>query len=283
MALKVLFDLYHHWFIQRITVAGHGVHSPLNVPASHHEDTIMISRPTPNHHIDIVAPPDGRPMRFELQPIMSLATEEVVGHEMLYRGTRLPWSEVDEHVIAHLALRDYGPARLFVNVSNGTFLTAPLSAFLDVAARNNVVFELSEAITHDQDYGKIVAKINEIGAHGVQFAIDDFGAGLDGLQRLYAVDEKAIVKIDSAFVKTCMNRRDARQTLSLLLRGWRSNGIESIAEGVESAPVLAFAQSMGFDMVQGWHIDELMNRSLWEVQGIGGPARLHALDMHMGK
>jgi EAL domain-containing protein (putative c-di-GMP-specific phosphodiesterase class I) len=30
-----------------------------------------------------------------------------------------------------------------------------------------------------------------------------------------------------------------------------------VAEGIETAQLLSFAQSLGFDFVQGWHVDTL--------------------------
>jgi len=97
---------------------------------------------------------------------------------------------------------------------------------------------------------------------GAKMALDDFGAGRDGLERLYAVRNVTAVKIDREFLLTCMQRQDARRMLSMLISQWRREGIKSVAEGVESEAMFAFARGLDVDLVQGWFVDRLVGMNL---------------------
>lgn len=93
---------------------------------------------------------------------------------------------------------------------------------------------------------------------GARVALDDFGAGRDGLERLYAIRNVVAVKIDREFLLTCMQRQDACRMLTMLIAQWRSEGIRSVAEGVETESMFEFARKMNVDLVQGWFVDGLV-------------------------
>lgn len=93
-------------------------------------------------------------------------------------------------------------------------------------------------------------------------ALDDFGAGRDGLDRPYSIRNVAAVKLDGEFLLTCMKRPDARRILHMLVAQWRREGIKSIAEGVETEAMFAFAQAVDVDLVQGWFVDTLVGMNL---------------------
>ena len=44
--------------------------------------------------------------------------------------------------------------------------------------------------------------------------------------------------------------------LQAAVASWKHAGIQTIAEGVESLELLTFAQGAGFELVQGWYVDE---------------------------
>lgn len=84
-------------------------------------------------------------------------------------------------------------------------------------------------------------------------ALDDFGAGRGGLERLYSIRDVAAVKLDREFLVTWMKRPDACRILHMLVAQWRREGIKSIADGMETEEILAFAQAADVDLVQGWY------------------------------
>lgn len=223
----------------------------------------MTARPT-YRRLDIPSgDPAGSTIAFEMQPIVQLNDGNVKAFELLYRGPRpANWADVDGAVLHFLAKPQAGLAPVYMNLSNDILMAHGAEVFAQVAAANDVTFELSEAVSGYSDRIAIADKVNQLISVGARVALDDFGAGRDGLQRLYAIGRTAAVKIDREFLLTCMKRPDARRMLCMLIAQWRREGVRSIAEGVETAEMFAFAQQINVDDVQGWYIDALVEMSL---------------------
>ncbi|MFC5550186.1 EAL domain-containing protein [Massilia aerilata] len=200
---------------------------------------------------------------FEMQPIVQLADGRVKACELLYRGQRpADWASVDAAMLGFLSVPRPGLPPVYVNLSNDILMSRGADELARVATANDVTFELSEAVSGYGDRAAIASKVNELIGAGVRVALDDFGAGRDGLQRLYAIGNVAAIKIDREFLLTCMRRQDARRMLCMLVAQWRQEGVRSIAEGVEDNVMFAFAQAIEVDFVQGWFVDSLVAMQL---------------------
>lgn len=196
---------------------------------------------------------------FEAQPIVAVADGSIVGHELLYRGTRpAHWPAVDAAMVQFLRT-SRGLPLMFVNLSNQGLMEIPFCDLVEASAANPIVFELSESVSEYSMHETIAAKVNALIESGVRVAVDDFGTGRDSLERIYQLSSMHAVKVDRLFLQTCASRDDAGATLRFFVKRWREAGIWSIAEGVEDAALYEFARSVGVDMVQGWHIDSLVN------------------------
>lgn len=206
---------------------------------------------------------DGEDLQFELQPILSLATGAAMGYELLYRGLHPEdWRDIDATLLRYLTRVHLDLPLLFVNISNEGLLREKVVHFEAASLKNRVVFELSESINGVRLNKAITRRVNEMMSAGVRFALDDFGAGRDGLERLYSMSQTTAVKVDSGFLRLCMAKPDAAKTLAFLLNQWRGNGIMSIAEGVETPQIFDFAKAVGADMVQGFHVDTLVGSAV---------------------
>lgn len=196
---------------------------------------------------------------FEAQPIIAIADGSIVGHEMLYRGTRpVHWPAIDAAVVRYLRT-SRGMPLMFVNLSNQGLMEIPFCDLVSAATNNPIIFELSESVSEYSMHQTIAAKVNALIDSGVRVAVDDFGTGRDSLERIYELNSTQAVKVDRLFLQTCASRDDAGATLRYFVERWREAGIWSIAEGVEDAAMYQFARSVGVDFVQGWHIDRLVN------------------------
>lgn len=196
---------------------------------------------------------------FEMQPIVEADSSHVTAYELLYRGPRpAKWVEVDKAVLRYLSAPRPGLPPVFVNLSNDILMSSSESVFAQAAWANDVTFELSEAVSGYADRAAIAEKVNSLLAFGARIALDDFGAGRDGLERLYSIHSVSAVKIDREFMVTCMRREDARRMLQMLVAQWRRDGITSIAEGVETEALFDFSRSLNVDLVQGWYVDSLV-------------------------
>jgi EAL domain-containing protein (putative c-di-GMP-specific phosphodiesterase class I) len=223
----------------------------------------MTARPI-FYHLDVPSDAqDGVTLPFEMQPIVQLSDGRVKACELLYRGKKpADWAAVDAAVLKYLSVHRAGLPPLYINLSNDIVITGKVSEFAQVATANDVTFELSEAMSGYSERDNIAQKVNQLIGAGARVALDDFGAGRDGLERLYALRNVAAVKIDREFLLTCVHRQDARRMLCMLVDQWRHEGIKSIAEGVETPALLSFAKEANVDLVQGWHVDTLVGMNL---------------------
>lgn len=200
-------------------------------------------------------------VRFELQAIANTADLSVYGYEFLYRGEVRPissaaWVRVDHGVLKYLGAVSLGLGQpCFINLSHESFMSIPDSAFYAASEKNELRFELSEAVAEGGLFEEVCNKVNRLIGCGMDFAIDDFGAGLDGSRRLYALDKVAVIKVDRDLLISAAGRSNAAKMLAASVASWKSAGIHTVAEGVETKELLAFAQGLGFDLVQGWHVD----------------------------
>lgn len=200
----------------------------------------------------------GYVLRFELQPIMRFSTMSVERYEVLYRGRNLfTWQALDEAVIRFLGLPRPELPPLFVNLSNEALLALDETIFIAASSKNDIVFELSEAPSGYANRKSIATKANALISGGVRLALDDFGAGRDGLDRYFSLTGLSYVKIDADFIITCMKQSNAAAILRCLLGQWRAEGVVSVAEGIENEAMFDFASQMGIEMAQGWYVDAL--------------------------
>jgi EAL domain-containing protein (putative c-di-GMP-specific phosphodiesterase class I) len=104
----------------------------------------------------------------------------------------------------------------------------------------------------------------ELDRMGIRLALDDFGTGESSLSLLRAFPA-AIIKLDKSFVdgiEIDVGRpaaADARQAVAravIQLAG--ALGLDTVAEGVESAEQVAVLRELGYTVGQGFHLAEPM-------------------------
>lgn len=198
------------------------------------------------------------PLKFLLQPIVRLADGRPYGYELLYRGPRLAaWSIVDAALLRYLSGTTMQFPRLFINMANETLLGDVHEALVNASGKHQIVVELSEARTTAEEGVLLAAKINALAKEGVKLALDDFGAGQDGLQRLFTLDGISVIKLDGELLRSAMVRRDAADTLYSLVRHWKERGILTVAECIENEALFELAHALDVDLAQGFFIDDL--------------------------
>ncbi|MBK4735944.1 EAL domain-containing protein [Noviherbaspirillum pedocola] len=211
-------------------------------------------------HIATDAPaPVASGVPYKFQPIVRIGSNTVFGYEILYRGPKvIDWNDVDRMILSYLSSAARGLPTLFVNLSNEAFLQAPIEQLLTAATKNDVYFELSESIPSLELFDAIAAKVNRLTDLGVRFAVDDFGAGHDGLGRTFALQSIAVVKVDGAMLHQAMLHKKNADMLQRVVAQWKQDGTVTVAECIETADMLSFATQLDFDLVQGWHVDDLV-------------------------
>jgi diguanylate cyclase (GGDEF)-like protein len=88
---------------------------------------------------------------------------------------------------------------------------------------------------------------------GVALALDDFGTGYSSLSHLrrFPIDT---IKIDKSFTADIGTSADSAAIIRAIVALARSLGVETVAEGVETAPQLRFLAMLGCHHAQGYHL-----------------------------
>jgi diguanylate cyclase (GGDEF)-like protein len=111
--------------------------------------------------------------------------------------------------------------------------------------------ELTESILiHESE--SVLATVQRLKLKGVKFSIDDFGTGYSSLSYLkrFAIDK---LKVDQSFIRDLAVDPDDAVIVRAIIQMAHSLGLKTIAEGVETAEMLAPLRIFGCDEVQGYH------------------------------
>lgn len=217
---------------------------------------------------------------FELhfQPIVSIASRDVVGFEGLMRwrdaerGLLTPAVFYDAFEDPELSLRlgevalenamkrvrewraagvQFG--RVAVNLSSAQFRNADLAAHFaaslanwDVPAEAFIV-EITETVYMGWGSQIVADTARELRKLGVQVALDDFGTGYASLANLRQLPID-LLKIDKSFLEDAADSPLVRTVIDL----GRRMGVKVVAEGVEDPRQLEILASLGCDKAQGY-------------------------------
>jgi len=210
------------------------------------------------------------------QPIVELATDRVVQHELLLRmrdpedphniippGMFPPTAEafglapaIDRWVLRRgLQIAATGMA-VQINVS-ATSLDDPTLPHLieQLLAETGadptlVMFEITEtALIDSAEHAITFAR--RVNALGCSLALDDFGTGYGGFTYLkqLPIDE---LKIDMEFVRDATTNPASRHVIDAVVSLARAFGVRTVAEGVEDQATLDLLRALQVDLVQGY-------------------------------
>ena len=113
-----------------------------------------------------------------------------------------------------------------------------------------LVLEITESVFMDERSGA-AQKLAALRSLGVRLAVDDFGTGYSSLLylRRYPLD---MLKIDRSFVAGLVDNPEDATIVDAVVRLGHSFGLQTVAEGVETAEQLRLLRSLGCDMGQGY-------------------------------
>jgi diguanylate cyclase (GGDEF)-like protein len=222
--------------------------------------------------------------QFELwyQPQVAVSSQQLCGLEALLRW-RHPAQGVVSPVeflpaarqaglmpaisgrVAELAVRDLRAfraagvdVRVAINCAppelfSGTFLPDLYTrlAESDVPASRMVVEVTEDSFIADPERARLV--LQEIRAHGLQVAIDDYGTGFSSLAYLrdLSIDE---LKIDRSFIASMLSDARTRMIVASTIQMAAALSMRTVAEGVEDAATALELGSLGVDVLQGYHL-----------------------------
>jgi EAL domain-containing protein (putative c-di-GMP-specific phosphodiesterase class I) len=147
-----------------------------------------------------------------------------------------------------------------VNLSAIQFRHADLVAMVtDILAEtglppDHLELELTEAVAMD-DPQAAIAVMDQLFEKGIRMSIDDFGTGYSSLSYLKRFKVYKL-KIDQSFVRDIGDDDEDKAIVSAIINMASSLGMQTIAEGVETASQLAFLRLHGCDEVQGYYFSK---------------------------
>jgi diguanylate cyclase (GGDEF)-like protein/PAS domain S-box-containing protein len=113
-----------------------------------------------------------------------------------------------------------------------------------------VIVEVTESAAMGEQ-GSAEPVLAELAAAGFKVAIDDFGAGYSSLSRLRDLPVQ-VLKIDRSFLRDVPERPEATAVVTAILELAGALGMETVAEGVETAAQRAFLIERGCPLAQGF-------------------------------
>lgn len=200
------------------------------------------------------------------QPIVCLASGEIVGYEALTRfddGTRadLRFAEAralglgtrleEATLTAALQASDKLPSGrwLSLNVSPELVQLDEVLARATRGVRRELVLELTE---HDpvEDYQRLRDALDGLGSD-LQLSIDDAGSGFASLRHVLTL-EPAYMKLDQTWVSGVQVDPARQALIAGLVHFARQTGCQLIAEGIETSPELGVLNDLSVDLGQGF-------------------------------
>jgi diguanylate cyclase (GGDEF)-like protein/PAS domain S-box-containing protein len=228
----------------------------------------------------------GSAFTLTYQPIVVLATGEIVGFEALVRWPHPRWgmihpdqfislAEETGHIVQlgawvlKQAVTDLvawqrrvprqAPLYVSVNVSARQFRDPGFVAGVrDVLAEAGLppsllLLELTESVLLGRDEA-IRAKLTELKSLGVRLAIDDFGTGYSSLSYLRELPMD-VLKIDRSFIEGIAPSKARLALVEVIIRIAKTFGLTVTAEGIESEVQRELLISLGCEFGQGYLLE----------------------------
>ena len=141
------------------------------------------------------------------------------------------------------------PAQL----KRGDLITVTVSALAMAGLdADRLELEITESVLlHDEAW--VRSLLERLSALGVRIAMDDFGTGYSSLSYLRSFPFSKI-KIDRSFVADLVGTTDALAIVQATIQLSRKLGMETTAEGVETAEQLEVLVAEGCTHAQGYHV-----------------------------
>ena len=142
----------------------------------------------------------------------------------------------------------------------------------------SVSFELLETIYLDDPDDSLIDAVHRLKAAGIDIEIDDFGSGHASIVSLLELAPKRL-KIDRKLVAPIRESLSRRQLVASIIEIGRSQGIEIVAEGVETMEHAAILRDLGCHALQGYAFAKPMSANAmmdfyheWQLRKVQLPA-----------
>ena len=145
---------------------------------------------------------------------------------------------------------------LSINLSANDLLDIELPDMIGQAlatwgiAPERILLEITETVMVDESW-QVLDVLNRMRKLGLRLSIDDFGTGYAGMSYLQRLPVEE-VKIDQMFVRQAAESEKAREIITAIIQLATRLKMSVIAEGVETAEILAILSGLGCRFAQGF-------------------------------
>jgi len=225
---------------------------------------------------------DAGEMSLFLQPVVTAGTGDLIKFEALVRWPHpefgmllperfVPLAELDDAVIDELTMwvvreaishqsrfgNGHSALPIAINVSSANLrrLDFPDRVATLVVESGSQISSLSFEVTESvamKDPRATVEILTRLRLKGFRLAIDDFGTGYSSLKALREMPFSEL-KIDKSFILDLADSRDSYAIVKSVVELARNLGLESVAEGVETAVLARVLATLGVPSLQGYY------------------------------
>lgn len=149
----------------------------------------------------------------------------------------------DQEISINISIKD------IENINTQTVILKLIDKYKEYAHR--IIFEILED-EDTKDHHTIVEFITKLKIYGIKVALDDFGTGHSNFERIlyYKPD---ILKIDASLIKNIDTDPRSQSIVRSIFEFASKEGIETIAEGVDSMHVQQVVSEIGICYSQGFY------------------------------
>lgn len=258
---------------------------------------------------DLRAAIDDDALGLVFQPIIAVASGEIVGLEALVRWNHpergpigpdefIPLAEQTGLIVAlgHRVLeRACRQGRIWQDAHPGRSLTMSVNVsehqlrrpeFVDEVrealeasglAPERLILELTESVLIDE-LEATIERLNALKALGVGLAIDDFGTGYSSLSYLRRLPVDSL-KVDKEFIDGLGGDSGEGALAEAIIALAQRLDLRTVAEGVEGSAQIRSLERLGCDLVQGFHLSRPLDPAAISGllrDGLPAPARERA-------
>jgi EAL domain-containing protein (putative c-di-GMP-specific phosphodiesterase class I) len=161
----------------------------------------------------------------------------------------------EDFVAWHAELGELAPRLLAVNLSRAQLAqpgwTGVVTAILAASGMraHDLQLEVTESLAAQDE--QVQERLHELKALGIKIALDDFGTGYSSLASLHLLPVDT-VKIDRSFVSQGDTSHHHRVLIEATVMVARSLGMDTVAEGIETAAQAAVVRELKCDKGQGY-------------------------------
>lgn len=210
---------------------------------------------------------------FAFQPIVDVGVRDTIAYEALIRGRRgerpasvfgrlrrsqrLAFDAASRARAIELAKLLGITCRLSLNVPPSAVAHPEYGVLATLEAARTVGFpaeRLIFEITEDEALPcprHTLAILEACRAQGVIIALDDVGAGFNGLNMMLETGVD-LIKLDMQLVAKLTSNPRARSIIAGFVAGCRAGGVDVVAEGVDRPEVARALLAIEVDKMQGW-------------------------------